>query len=568
VGLLKILFMRNEIQFLFLFFLLLSMFAGCKNHPEADVIIRNGLVYDGSGNPPLKADVAISSDTIMAIGDLSEIDGSQEIDAKGLAVAPGFINMLSWAGRTLLEDGRGQSDTRQGITLEVFGEGGSAGPLNPKMKAEALEDFPSTKFDTNWTTLSQYLKMMENKVTPNVASFVGATTIREYVLDNDDRAPTPQELEKMKQLVKQAMEEGAMGVGSSLIYPPAFFAKTEELIELCKVVSEYNGMYISHIRSEGNQLLESLDELIRIAKEAQVPAEVYHLKMAGVSNWNKYDAVVKKIDSARNAGLKITADMYNYNAAATGLSATMPPWAQEGGFNKFLERLNNPSTREKIRKEMLTPTNKWENMFLATGGPKGILLSEFKKDSLRKFVGKTLEEVATIRNESPADCAINLIREDSSRIEVVYFMMTEDNVKKQIKLPWMSFCSDAGSLAPEGDFLKSNPHPRAYGTFARLLGKYVRDEKIVSLEKAINGLTTLPATNLKIKNRGALKTGYFADVVVFDPATITDHATFEKPHQYSTGMKHVFVNGVQVLKDGEHTGATPGRIVYGPGRKM
>ncbi len=559
--------MRNKCRLIFLSLSISFFLPACHNGPRADIIIRNGLIYDGSGNTPVRGDLAISADTIMAIGDLSGYSAKNDIDAGGKAVAPGFINMLSWAVGTLLDDGRGQSDTRQGITLEVFGEGSSAGPLNAKMKAEVMEDFPKDKFDTTWTTLAGYLKMMENKVTPNVASFVGATTIREYVLDNDDRVPTPIELDSMRLLVKQAMEDGAIGLGSSLIYPPAFFAKTNELVELSKVVGNYNGMYISHIRSEGNQLLESLDELINIASKAHVPAEVYHLKMAGVNNWNKYDAVVRKIDSARKAGLQITADMYNYDAAATGLSATMPPWAQEGGFDKFLERLNDPVTREKIRKEMITPTNKWENMFLAVKSPAGILFSEFRNDSLRKYTGKTLEEVSSLRNQSPEATAIDLIREDSSRVEVVYFMMTDENVKKQIQLPYMSYCSDAGSLAPEGKFLKSSPHPRAYGTFARLLGKYVREEKLIPLERAIRGLTSLPASNMKIQRRGALKTGFYADVVVFDPATISDHATYDKPHQYSTGMEQVFVNGVQVLKNGEHTGATPGRVVNGPGKK-
>lgn len=526
------------------------------------------MIYDGSGKPPYKADVAIVSDTIVAIGDFAGYRATEIVDAEGLAVAPGFINVLSWAVRSLLEDGKGQSDTRQGVTLEVFGEGGSAGPLNPRMKQAALENFPSGKFDTGWTTLGNYLQMLENRVTPNVASFVGATTIRQYVLGNDDRVPTRDELEQMKALVRQAMEEGALGLGSSLIYPPAFYADTKELTELARIVGEYDGMYISHIRSEGNQLLESLDELIKIAAEAKVPAEVYHLKMAGSHNWNKFDAAIRKIDSARNAGLKITTDMYTYVAGGTGLSATMPPWAQEGGFNRFLERLNDPATRKKIMKEMVTPTNEWENMFLSNGGPGGILFSSFKNEKLRQFTGKTLEEVARIRNQSPEETAVDLIREDSSRVEAIYFMMSEENVKKQLKLPYMSFCSDAASLAPEGNFLKSNPHPRAYGSFSRLLGKYVRDEKVLPLEEAIYKLTMLPAENLKLKKRGRLKTGYYADLAIFDPSKIQDHATFEKPHQYSTGMVHVYVNGTRVLKDGEHTGATPGRFVKGPGWKQ
>jgi N-acyl-D-amino-acid deacylase len=539
----------------------------CKQKTKADIIIRNGMLYDGSVASPVRGDIAIAGDTILAMGDLSNYDAGQEIDAEGMAVAPGFINVLSWAVESLLQDGKGQSDTRQGVTLEVFGEGNSAGPLNAVMKKQALADFPENKFDTTWTTLKEYLQMMENKVTPNIASFVGASTIRQYVIGNEDREPTAAELEKMKSLVARAMEDGALGLASALIYPPGFYAKTSELTELAKVVGTYNGMYISHIRSEGNQLLESIDELIKIAEEGKLAAEVYHLKMAGSPNWNKYNTVVNKIDSARKAGLKITTDMYTYAAAGTGLSATMPPWAQEGGFDKFLQRLSDKATRAKIKKEMLTPTNSWENMFLSNGGPSGILFSSFRNDSLKKYTGKTLEDVAKERMKPAEEVAMDLIVQDSSRVECIYFMMTEDNVKKQLQLPYMSFCSDAASLAPEGDFLKYNPHPRAYGSFARLLGKYVRDEKIISLEKAIHGLTMLPATNLKLKNRGILKEGYFADIVVFDPEKITDHATFKNPHQYSTGMKHVFVNGVQVLKNGEHTGKTPGRVVYGPGFK-
>lgn len=549
------------------FCILFITFTGCQSSKRFDVLILNGTIYDGSGGKPYTADIAIMGDTIAAIGDLKAYDAKQVIDADGLAVSPGFINVLSWAVVTLMKDGKGQSDTRQGVTLEIFGEGGSAGPLNADMKKRYLDGFPVNKFDTTWTTLGGYLSMMEKHVTPNVASFVGATTIRQYVLGNDDRQPSPEELERMKALVKEAMEEGALGLGSSLIYPPAFYAKTEELIEMAKVVAKYNGAYISHIRSEGNQLLESIDELIRIAAEAGVPAEIYHLKMAGQNNWNKYDAVVAKIDSARRAGLRITTDMYTYNAAGTGLSATMPPWAQDGGFNKFLERLNDPVIRTKIMQEMLTNTNEWENMFLNCGGPSGILLSGFRNEKLRPYAGKTLAEVAALRGQRPEETAVDLIREDSSRVEAIYFMMSEDNVKKQLTLPYMSFCSDAGSIAPEGDFLNAKPHPRAYGSFARLLGKYVREEKVLPLEEAIHKLTTLPATNFKLEKRGALKPGYFADVTIFDPATIGDHATFSDPHQYSTGVVHVFVNGVGVLKNGEHTGATPGRFLKGPGWK-
>lgn len=558
---------KSQVFAVFILFCLSTLLFSCNISREADIIIRNGMIYDGSGEKPYVGAVAITGDKITAVGNLKNYHAPVEIDAKGLAVTPGFINVLSWASWTLLIDGKGESDTRQGVTLEIFGEGTSAGPLNKEMKSLYVKDFPSDKYDTTWTTLAGFLKMMENRVTPNVASFVGATTIRRYVIGNDDRPPTPSELEQMKSLVRQAMKEGALGLGTSLIYPPAFYAKTEELIEMAKVAGEYNGTYISHVRNEGNQLLKALDELIRIADEAAIPAQVYHLKMAGSNNWDKFDRVVAKIDSARAAGLEISANMYMYNAASTSLSATMPPWVQEGGFKKFLGRLNDPVTRSRIKKEMLTPSNEWENMFLNSGGPSGILLSGFKNEKLRIYTGKTLEEAAEMRGQSPEETVIDLIREDSSRVDAVYFMMSEENVRKQLRLPYMSFGSDAGSIAPTGGFLNSNPHPRTYGNFARLLGKYVREEKIIPLEQAIHGLTSLPAEQLGIQKRGSLKKGYFADVVIFDPKTIRDHATFEKPHQFSTGVVHVWVNGIRVLKDGEHTGATPGRVVNGPGKK-
>lgn len=539
----------------------MALLLSCGERPEVDIIIKNGIIYDGTGGAPYPGSVAIEDDKIVAVGELKKYRAPVEIDAKGLAVAPGFINVLSWASWTLLIDGKGESDTRQGVTLEIFGEGTSPGPLNPEMKSQYVKDFPSDKYDTTWTTLSGFLAMMENRVTPNVASFVGATTVRRYVIGDEDRAPTDDELQMMKGLVGEAMEEGALGLGTSLIYPPAFYAETEELIELAKVASEYGGTYISHIRNEGNQVLKALDELIRIADAADIPAQVYHLKMAGSNNWDKYDRVIARIDSARAAGLKISANMYTYNAASTSLSATMPPWAQEGGFDKFLERLNDPATRRRIKEEMLTPSDEWENMFLNSGGPAGILLSSFENEDLRKYTGKTLEEVAKLRGQAPEDAAIDLIREDSSRVGAVYFMMSEENVRKQLRLPYMCFGSDAGSIAPSGGFLNSNPHPRTYGNFARLLGKYVRDEKVITLEKAIHGLTGLPASLLGIPQRGSLKVGNYADVVIFDPETIQDHATFKDPHQFSTGVQHVWINGVRVLKDGEHTGATPGRVV-------
>jgi N-acyl-D-amino-acid deacylase len=532
-----------------------------------DVVIRNGTLYDGSGAAPARGGVAITGDRIALVGDVTSARGTIDIDAGGLAVAPGFVNMLSWAGTPLVADGRSQSDIRQGVTLEVFGEGESGGPLTDVMKKEIVELQGDIKYPIEWTTLREYLEHFVRKgVSTNVASFVGATTVRVNVLGELDRPPNAEELQKMRDLVRQAMEDGALGVGSSLIYAPAFYAKTPELVELAKVAAAHGGMYISHMRSEGNRLLEAVDELVTIAREANIPAEIYHLKAAGKQNWTKLDAVIKKVEAARAEGLKITADMYTYTAGSTGLDAAMPPWVQEGGYKAWAGRLKEPATRKRVMREMTTPTNDWENLFLAAGAD-GTLLVGFKNDALKPLAGRTLAQVAKERGKSPEETALDLVIEDGSRVQVVYFLMSEDNVRRQIALPWMTFGSDAGSLAPEGVFIKSSTHPRAYGNFARLLGRYTRDEKILTLQEAIRRLTSQPAGNLKIQQRGALAAGHFADVIVFDPATIQDHATFEKPHQYSTGMVHVFVNGVQVLKDGEHTGAKPGRVVDGPGKK-
>jgi len=536
---------------------------------EYDILIRNGTIYDGSGKPAFKADLAIQGDSLAAIGNLTDAKGKIELDAKGLAVAPGFINMLSWANESLIQDGRSQSDIRQGVTLEVMGEGDSMGPLNDKMKQIVRDEQADIKYEVAWTTLGEYLDyLVKRGISCNVASFVGATTVRVHEIGFADRAPTPEELERMKALVRQAMEEGALGVGSSLIYAPAFYAKTDELIALCKIAAEYNGMYISHTRSEGSRLLEAADELIQISREAKIPAEFYHLKAAGKPNWDKLEKLLAKIEAARAEGLAITADMYTYTAAGTGLDATMPPWVQEGGLQEWIKRLKDPAIRARVKKEMQTPTDKWENFFIAAGSPEKIILVGFKNDKLKPLTGKTLAEIAKMRGTSPEETAMDMVIEDNSRVGTIYFLMSEDNVRKQLKKPWVSFGSDEGSLEPEGVFLKSNPHPRAYGNVARLLGKYVRDEKIVPLEAAIRRLTDLPAENLKLKRRGLLKEGYFADVVIFDPAKIEDRATFEKPHQYSTGVRDVFVNGVQVLKDGEHTGAKPGQVVRGPGWKQ
>jgi N-acyl-D-amino-acid deacylase len=550
-----------------LFLLLLLITYGCSSPKTYDILIKNGTIADGSGNDLFIGDVGINSDTVAAIGNLNA-KGNIEIDATDLVVAPGFINMLSWATESLIEDGKSQSDIRQGVTLEVFGEGWSMGPLTEAVKKQQQESQGDLKYDIEWNTLGEYLEYLVNRgISTNVASFIGATTVRINTIGFEDRAPTKEELETMKAMVKEAMEEGALGVGSSLIYAPAFYSSTEELIELCKVASAYDGMYISHMRSEGNKILESMDELIRIADEANIRAEIYHLKMSGKDNWNKFDAVVKKIDSARATGLHITTDMYTYIAGATGLDASMPPWVQEGGYEKWAERLKDSEIRKRVYKEMTTPTNDWENLMYAAGTPKNLILVGFKNDSLRHYTGKTLAEVAEIHGKNPEETAMDLVIADGSRVGTVYFLMSEENVKKQIALPYMSFGSDAGSLAPEGVFLNSNPHPRAYGNFARVIGKYVRDENVISLEEAIRKLTSLPASNLKIKKRGALKIGYFADLAIFNPEAIQDHATFAKPHQFSTGMEHVFVNGIQVLKDGEHTGELPGQVVRGPGYK-
>ncbi|WP_421802770.1 N-acyl-D-amino-acid deacylase family protein [Flagellimonas sp.] len=551
------------------FFSLLSILlilTSCSQPRNFDILIKNGQIVDGSGKPSYIGSVGINADTIAAVGDLGDATGTQEIDATGLAVAPGFINMLSWATESLIEDGRSMADIKQGVTLEVFGEGWSMGPLNAAMKKAEQESQGDIKYDIEWNTLNEYLVYLTKKgISPNVASFVGATTLRINTVGYEDRPPTPQELDSMKMMVREAMEDGALGVGSSLIYAPAFYSSTEELIELCKVAAEYDGMYISHMRSEGSRLLESLDELIRIANEAGIRAEIYHLKQSGRENWDKFDDVVAKVDSANAAGLHITADMYNYVAGATGLDASMPPWVQEGGYDKWAERLQDPDIRKKVKEEMTTPTNEWESLMQAAGDPSKILLVGFKADSLKYLTGKTLKEVAELRGTSPEETAMDLVVQDGSRVGTIYFLMSEENVKKQIALPWMSFGSDAGSPATEGVFLKSSTHPRTYGNFARLLGKYVRDEQVISLEEAVHKLSQLPATNLKIEKRGSLSEGNYADVVLFDATTITDKATFEDPHQYSEGMQHVFVNGTQVLKDGEHTGETPGQVVHGPG---
>ncbi len=530
--------------------------------PTYDVVIRHGTVYDGRGGPGIAADVAIQGDSIAAIGDLSAAQGRSEIEAKGLAVAPGFINMLSWANEALLVDGRSESDIRQGVTLEVFGEGESMGPLSDSMKQEARASQGDIKYDITWTTLAQYLDtLVARGISTNVASFVGAATVRQYVLGHDPRAPTAEELRRMEGLVTGAMKDGALGVGSSLIYEPGMFATTEELTGLARAAAAEGGMYISHIRNENDSLLDAVDEFLTIARNSGARAEIYHLKAAGGPNWGKLDEVIRRVEAARAAGLAITADMYTYPASATGLDGVMPGWVRAGGFDAWRSRLQDPAVRRRLKAE-------WRargGAFAGPGGPEGVLLAGFKQDSLKHYTGKRLSEVAALRGTSAEDAAMDLIIADRSRIECIYFTMSEDNLRKQIALPWVSFASDASSLAPEGVFLKSNPHPRAYGTFVRVLGKYTRDEKILTLPEAVHRLSGLPAANLRLTRRGVLTPGYYADVTVFDPDEIRDHATFEQPHQYATGMRQVFVNGVQVVRDGEHTGATAGRVVKGSG---
>lgn len=551
---------------LFPYVILFFCIVGCSNQVTFDILIKNGKIADGSGQPIYQGDIGINADTIAAVGNLDNAKGIKEIDATDLVVAPGFINMLSWATESLIVDGKSESDIRQGVTLEVMGEGWSMGPLNDEMRQQEQSSQKDVKYPIEWTTLGEYLEFLEKRgIAPNVASFVGATTLRVHELGETNRPPTPAELENMKTLAKTAMEEGAMGIGSSLIYAPAFYADTEELIELCKVVSAYDGMYISHMRSEGDYWLEAIDELIRIAKEANIPAEIYHLKAGGKDNWGKWESAIAKIDSARSTGLQITTDMYTYTAGATGLDASMPPWVQEGGYGKWAERLQDPAIRKKVIEEMKTKGDGWENLYFAAGSPEKLILNDFRNDSLRYLTGKTLGEVARMRGTSPEETAIDLVVQDSSRVGTVYFLMSEENVKKQIALPYMSFGSDAGSLAPVKPFTNSSPHPRAYGNVARLLGKYVRDEKVIPLEEAVYKLSGLPASNLKLKKRGSLAKGNYADLAIFNANTIIDKATFDKPHQFAEGMVHVFVNGEQVLKDGEHTGATPGKVVRGPG---
>ena len=533
-----------------------------------DLVVRGGTVYDGTGGAPRRADVGIRGDRIAAVGDLSHASALATLDAAGLAVAPGFVNMLSWSTESLLVDGRSQGEIRQGVTTEIFGEGESFGPWNAAMKKLRKEGQGDVQYDITWTTLAEYLAHLEKKgISPNVASYIGAATLREHVVGLGDRKATPAELEEMRGLVRREMEAGALGIGSSLIYAPAIFASTEELVELCKAAAPYQGKYISHMRSEGDRLVEAVDELIRIAREARVPAEIYHLKSGGEANWPKMDTVIARVEAARREGLKITADMYTYTAGATGFDACLPPWVRDGEPDAVFARIGDPAQRARIAAEIKAPGQGWENLCALAASPDRMLLLEFKNEALKPLAGKTLAQAAALRGKDWAETILDLVLEDRTRVGVAFFLMSEENVRKQIRLPWVSFGSDAPSMAPEGVFVKSSAHPRAYGNFSRLLGQYVREERLISLEEAIHRLSGLPATNLGLDRRGFLKEGQFADVVVFDPATVADRATFEKPHQYAVGFRHVLVNGTPVLRDGEHTGAFPGRALRGPGAR-
>jgi N-acyl-D-amino-acid deacylase len=537
------------------------LFTGCSRAPKYDEVIRNGLICDGTGSPCVAGGVAINGDTIARVGDLGSDRGRADIDAGGQVIAPGFINMMSGPDG-LFADGRGLSDLHQGVTLEIFGEGESMGPLNDAMKSEQQQQQGDIKYDITWNTLAEGLDTLAKRgISPNIASFIGAATPRVYVLGRADRAPTPAELEQMRTLVDKAMQDGALGVASALIYQPGVYAHTDELIALAEVAAKNHGIYISHIRNEGDNEMAAIDELIDIARTAKLPAEIYHLKIAGQDNWKNYAAMIKKIEDAQAAGLKITADMYTYTAGATGLDASMPPWVQEGGLEQWRKRLRDPATRARVKREMDTKSSSWDNLYLDAGSPDRVLLTGFKTDALKQYTGKTLAEVAKLRKESPEDTAMDLVVEDDSRIETVYFVMDEDNLRKQIVLPWVSFASDYDPLGVDGVFAKSSAHPRAFGNFDRVYAKYVRDEKLMPVEAAVRKMTSLPASNIGIAKRGELKEGYFADVVVFDPKTVQDHATFANPKQFATGVSQVFVNGVQVIKDGQHTGAKPGRVV-------
>jgi N-acyl-D-amino-acid deacylase len=543
---------------------LLPLLGSCEREPEYDLLVRGGTVYDGTGSAGFAGDVAIQGDRIAFVGPKAPGRGRREIDATGQAVAPGFINMLSWSTESLLVDGRGQGELRQGVTLQVMGEGESMGPLTPQMKLDLVAQQVDLKYPVEWTSLGEYLSLLEDKgVSMNVASHVGAATARINVLASEDVDPTPEQLAAIQEVVRQAMEEGALGVGSSLIYVPGTFAGTDELVALASTAARCGGIYATHMRSEGRGFIEAVDETIEISRRSGAPAEIYHLKAGGQANWPKMDEAIRHIEAARTAGLRITADMYAYPAGATGLDAAMPPWVQAGGNAAWFARLRDPAVRKRVAAEMRTESDVWENLMLAAGGAENMLIVVLRKPELKQYIGKTLAEIAAIRGKSPEETAMDLVAEDETRVGTVYFLMSEDEVRRKVALPWMSFGSDGSAVSAEGAFLKSNLHPRSYGNFARVLGRYVRDEKRATLEDAIHRMTGHPARVLNLADRGLLKEGQFADVVVFDPAKIQDHATYTEPHQYATGVSQVVVNGVLALENGEPTEARPGRFVRG-----
>jgi N-acyl-D-amino-acid deacylase len=533
-----------------------------------DVLVRGGTVYDGSGGEPYAADVGVRGDQIASIGALDGARAGTVIDAVGLAVAPGFINMLSHSYHSMLHDGRSLSELTQGVTTQVFGEGNSMGPLTDEQRERMQEQARGAAFEIEWSTLAEYLAYAEGRgISQNVASYIGATTLRAYAVGQDDRPATAAELDVMRGLVRDEMSAGALGIGSALIYPPGFFASTEELIALCKAAAPYRGKYISHMRSEGNELLEGIEELVRIGREGGVPAEVYHLKAAGRDNWHKAEQAIDRIERARAAGERVGADMYTYTAGSTGLSNAIPPWFHDGGPRKLFERLEHAPVRKEIRRAIEDTSDGWENLYQAAGGAEGVVILGVRKEEHRTYQGKTLAQVAAMMATDPIEALMDLVLHDRSRIDTAYFIISEENVRRQIGVPWIAFGSDARSMAAEGDFLDAPTHPRAYGNFARLLGRYVREERLISLPEAVRRLSRLPADNLELDRRGRINEGYFADLVVFDPETIEDRATYEQPHQYSVGVRDVIVNGQLALRDGQHTGAFPGRALYGPGRK-
>jgi N-acyl-D-amino-acid deacylase len=530
--------------------------------PDYDVVIRGGSVYDGTGGAPFVGDVALRGDRIAYIGPHAPGRAAEEFSARGKAVTPGFVNMLAHPEESLLIDGRALSDLRQGVTLEVLGED-SMGPLSPEMKRLGSQRQGDIKYPIDWTTLGEYLTRLEKRgIAPNIASYVGAGTVRTYVLGERDVQPSAEQLEQMRTLVHQAMEEGAVGVTTALIYSPNDYAKTPELIALAGESARCGGLYSAHMRSEGDRLLEAVQETVDIARASGGPAEIYHLKQAGKNNWGKLDALVQAVDAARAAGVRITADMYVYTAGATGLDAAMPPWVQDGGLEAWIARLKDPQVRKRVLADMRDPKPQWENL-MGAAGAQGTLLLGFKNPALKALTGKTLAAVAKARGVSAQDAAIDLVIEDGSRVEVAYFLMSEDNIKREVALPWVSFDSDADAPAPEGVFLKSSRHPRTYGNFARVLAHFVREQKVLTLQQAVHKLAALPAATLSVSDRGLLKTGYFADVVVFDPVRVQDHSTYERPQQLATGVEDVWINGVRALRHEVATGAASGRAVRG-----